>query len=357
MKYIKKYEIINEELNLNKWRNYIIGLSIGAGMLIYNGIKINAKLAKSDKLYHNMINVINDINSVPTDKQKVYLDSIKNSIIQTTLDSDKLTKKQKDTVIKELKDIKIVMSSYKEINSFRKDGDMTAMASYLRYTDVDGSRKKVILVAEDILKKNAISLSHEMFHLIDDILGKETYYSKVIEITKLLDKDIIMKTPLGLKKVKNKVEFFITQTLKNPKNVKIKKTKEEHKKSKPLTKEEYEKLRNQIVKTLTNEVYSNQEYMTSPAELYARYTGLKHFLLKNKIIKDINQPITKKMIVDLFSEDLLSLISDDEIDFYNLIFFLNIDPTTDGETEEETNTLKKMNTIASYSRYNDDNLS
>lgn len=351
MKHIKyRNELINEKIDFKKWRNYLIAIGIGASIGAYMHKDEYKDIMAKKRRYDNMINVINDINSTPTDSQRVYIDSIKSSIIKQTESNNKLTQAQKDKVISELKDIKIVMASQKDINSFKKSEDLTASASYLRYTDIDGTLRKVILVSEDRLRKNSIFLSHELFHLVDDILGNDTQeYSKLIEITKLLDKDIVTKTPEGLKKMDRKMRFFLKQTLSNPKNrVDNDKNNKEYKpkKDKPLTREQLIALKEKVIKSLKDEVYENKDYMTSPAEMYARYSGLKHWLLKNGIIKDINEPITKKIIIDLYSEDLIKLLLNDEIDFYNLIFFLNIDPTEEVQSQEETEVLRKMNTIA-----------
>ncbi len=88
------------------------------------------------------------------------------------------------------------------------------------------------------------------------------------------------------------------------------------------------------------------KYLTSPHEVYARFHGLKRFLLKNGYIHSMNDKITQQHIIDLTAYPrFLKNMAD--FDFFELIFYLNIDFT--GKTESD---MTKANSIvANYNDY------
>lgn len=360
MEHIKTIdELITEKFEFKKWKYYIIGISIYAAIASYP--KFREVLGLKNKIdATTMYKIIDDIESVPTPNQKVLIDKIKNSMIEEASANNKLNVSQRIKVIEAIQSIKVVMTSNKNVNLI-SDSEVGAVACYMNYMDItDRTRKRVILISEDRLKSNTLSLTHEMYHLIDDVLGNDiANYSEIAEIVGLLDKDIVMKNPVGIKKIEAKLDFFIEKSLERPRK---KETKSDISKSKkpPLTEEEANKMKKTIINSLKEFIYSNKDYMTLPSEIYVRFHGLKRWLVKEKFIKDVNDPITKKIIVDIFSNsDILANLQNDEIDYFELLFMLNLDITNDVQSEEDIKTLKKANSIVSnFSDYKkDDNIS
>lgn len=361
MKYLyTREELITEKIEFKKWRNYVLGIGVAFAILTY---KLDQAKGEADKKqteldirYNNLMNIINDINNTPTESEKIYLDQVKSEIIEEIKSSNKINRIDKEKVLKEIQNIRIIITSHKNINSVTDRG---SNACYLRYVDTDETEKKIILVSRDRLNTNSVFVSHEIYHLVDNILGdKKSYYSEISQIVDILDKDIITKTPAGIKKVEDKINFFIKNTKKNtkksdtiPNTIKTSKAKSK------ITEEEILKLRTEIVTSLKNLIYASKDYMIEPSEVYVRYHGMKRWLLKNGYIKSVNDTITKKIIIDLFSTDLLENLGNDEIDYFELLFFLNIDPTNEAESQDESETLKKMNSIATnYSDYVKNNI-
>lgn len=339
-------ELILEKIDFKKWKYYVMGISLYAAIASYPNFRkaIGMKSRIDDITMHNMIN---DIESEATSKQKILIDDIKKSIIEEVISNNKLDNNEKEKVVNAIEKIKIVMTSNKNINLISsKEG---SVAFYMNYIDIDKIQKKIIMVSED---SSTLSITHEIYHLIDDILGNNTSnYSEITEIINILDKDIVMKNSVGIKKLETKIDFFIEESLKQIKKDSINQNKH-------LSDEEIKirvgKLKKIIIEDIKGIIYSDKEYITSPSEIYVRFRGLKRWLLKEKFINNINEDITKKTIIDIFrNTKLFNNLEKGEIDHFELLFMLNLDITNEVESDEDIKTLKRANSIVTrYSDYN-----
>lgn len=355
MKYLKTINELNTEMITEKsnWQNYVI--AFGLTFILGNAIS-NKFFPSTDKVVQSLIV---DINSIPTETQKIYINNSREMIIKDIMINTRISEEDKVKVIREIRNIQIIATSEDNINKISKG----TIACYLTYLDGDNNYQKAIFISNTRMREKNNSLSHEIFHLVDDILGSgNKFYSELTNIAEILDKDIITKTPLGIKKLEAKIKYFMENTKPRDRDgLKERATKEE---PREVSQEEYDQIvelfeanKKRFILQIRDHIYADTEYMIKPSEIFVRYNGMKKFLLREGFIKDINDPVTKDIIKELFKSPLLDDLNNYEIDHFELLFFLNIDPSTDGETEEESKALNKLNSIVTnYKDYKNNNI-
>lgn len=345
-------EIINEKNAFTNWKNYVIALGLTV-FIIGNGI--SNKIEEKKERLENIYLLVNDINYKPSNEQQKYLDRIRMEIINDIKINNRISESDKESVIAEINNIKIIIVSKDNLD---KISDKDIAACYIAYSDANLVKQKVIFIDKTQIIDSSITLKHELYHLVDNILGKGNgYYSQITDIVSILDKDIITKTPLGIKKLEDKLNFFITRDRRTKAEIdSVRKASVNRIEKTTQSPERLAILKKVLINDFKALIYSNTEYIIDPSEVYVRYNGLRQWLLKANYIKDINEPITKKIIIDIFSSnDIIEDIMSDRMDHFELLFFLNINPRIETQTEEETNTLKKINSIVTnYSDYNKD---
>jgi hypothetical protein len=98
-------------------------------------------------------------------------------------------------------------------------------------------------------------------------------------------------------------------------------------------------------------MFDNKEdtkYLTSPAEVYVRFHGLKRWMIKNGYLKDMNDLITQEKIIQVLGDErIIREHGPYDLDFIEFLFYLDVD-----FTGKEPHDLKKVNSIvANYTDY------
>lgn len=335
MRYIKTKEeySINEEINI-PWKGVIYGLCIGAMIKYYFPDKRPLTRDEIDQ-------VINDIDNTPSTKENALIKNVKVSLINDIKLENDLSDDQKRKLINEINTIPFISIDKETIELIASEG---TLGCYFVHFNSKNQLVKAILVNNERLASDTAfseTILHELRHLIDDSLSSDSRnsYSELSNIVDILDKDIILRNSEGSRKVKEKVKVFVQKTTYNLLDDKSRITS-------PEVKDIMKDLEGDYFKT----IFLNKKtmtYLTSPDEIYARFHGLKKWMIKNGYLKDINDQITQDIIIKMLDDKKMS---DNNIifkDFFQLLFYLNIDFT--GKTKSD---LTKANSIvANYTDY------
>ena len=337
MKYIKSSEeySINEELELKiGWKQIIIGLCIFAAYKHYFPDRKKITLGEMNR-------IVADVDNKPTGKEKAAIDDIKNSLIVDIKQDNKISDDKKENLIRGISTIPFIMVDSDTIELIT--GNENTLGCYFGY--MDSFRNKmvtVILVDRERIKLGVHfneTILHELRHLVDYLLvnGKEEY-SELSNIVDMLDKDIVLRNKEGEKKLRNKINDYVDIMVKNtvdPEDLGSSRVKE-------------------LSDTLKDEYFDaifldkgKMDYLTSSSEIYARFHGLKRWMIKNGYLKDINSEITQDIIINMMQN---KQFFDPEIinrDFFQLLFYMDVDFT--GKTKSD---MTKANSIvANYTDY------
>lgn len=340
MKYIKNSEefSINEELEIG-WKEIIIALGIIYGLNYY---------FDTDKLSSEEIDkVIYDINNKPSLKDDTYIKIVKEELIRDIMSTNNMDKTTKDKVISAIRNIKFISVSPETMKMI---GGESSMACYFRRFSKVGNSVAVIIIDKNRLSHlgSKSTIIHELRHLVDDVMAGDSFdnedYSEFINIVDILDKDIILQTELGKKKLHDKidlyseilVEFAIKEKIGDIKKPEVKK----------LAIDAKQNFKDEFIEMLSDS--DDMEYLTSPGEIYVRFHGLKRWMIKNGYLEDINDLITQEKIIEVLRDrKLLDETLKHKLDFFELLFYLDVDVT--GKTKSD---LTKANSIvANYTDY------
>ncbi len=354
IKNIKDFEAINEEIGLKKiwkdWKGYLIALGVVAGISNYTNIKalLGGKLQNEE-----ISDIVNDIENVPTGRNKILIDSIKTSLIDYIKSNKEITPSRRDSVIQAVNNVKIAIVPDRFAKGISGGDIIGCHFNYVDYSIPFDSKQDIyhylregiilndkffndgiFVKSDDDVKKLAIS--HELWHLVDSNLGKVKgkefdRYSDMLDLAKVLDKDIVTMTPSGKNKFDKKVKEF----------VKIRKSIGEFK----------SRSTDKVADEVKNILLGDMKYISDPAEVYVRYHGLKMWLYRKGYINSIDDNINKEHIMKaLKDDDLINNFNNQHFDFFQLLFILNIDITDEKDTEGDIESLKNINSIVTNYR-------
>jgi len=339
MKYIKKindYDNINEELDIS-WRQLLVGIGIMCALRYYlKDHKITTK--ETDK-------IIYDISNKPTTKEGVLITKFKQDLIDDILSTDKLDTIKKDLVISKIKDIRFVCVDTETMEFI--GGEKGVMACYMRHFDERGNKVKAIIVDKQRLNSLGSEqvVNHELRHLVDDIMSdKDLPYSEFTNIVDILDKDIVLQNDKGKKKLQGKIDFYSKQLVEIAIKTKISDIKNPE--GKKIAIDAVDSFRDQFQSMFDDK--HTTDYLTSPAEVYVRFHGLKRWMIQNGYLMDMNDVITQEKIIQILSDTkIITTANKYNLDFVELLFYLDVD-----FTGKEPHDFKKVNSIvANYTDY------
>ncbi len=262
-------EVVNEKI---KWSNLLLALG-----LTYIGVANWREFKIAKEVY----DTVNSTSSTPNKEEKEYIEKIRSEVINKVRESNLFKKFDKQYIIDSLSTIQFKMVD--STISFSKD----ASATYVYISPLKKKYKYLLNAPESenfiIIKRSNMNdpnypsvIVHELYHYFDRLItNTDDRYSNIADISKYVDKDI--KNEKYAKKKIMALMLFVNKG-------------------------------GEDEKSLTNDIYndyiSSKEYYTSDNELFARYKTLKFNMLKDNIIKDINQtPTIEDLANYLFNID------------------------------------------------------
>jgi hypothetical protein len=344
MKYIKSKEdyLINEKIEIS-WKELIIGLGIIYGINHYFGEERLPRMSGKE-----IDKTISDINNAPSKEEDVFIKKIREDLISDIETTNNLDSIRKNKVISVIKSIKFVCVDTRTMQIIGQDKG--TMACYFRHFNEKMQQVSAIIVDRKRLSSLGASsiIIHELRHLVDDVLGGESFdsenYSEFINIVDILDKDIVLGNPVGKKRLRQKIDFYSRNLVELAIGGKIEDIKSE--KGKKEVKEVEDQFKNNFLVMFDDK--EDTKYLTSPAEVYVRFHGLKRWMIKNGYLKDMNDLITQEKIIQVLGDK--SIIREHgayDLDFIEFLFYLDVD-----FTGKEPHDLKKVNSIvANYTDY------
>jgi hypothetical protein len=255
---IKKYDnFINEELNIdseaiNKW----IWRGILPAVIVYRLVQYGYQKDQAEKKVKYAIEHFVDASQI----FRKEIEYARNVAI------NKAIKFNDPNIIECIKNIPIRIGEAQE----------NALAQFEEFNGV-----VCIVINKDLLTKlNNINelkntLTHELFHYVDFLTGN---WSKINANTINL---IIDKENLTKEKLFNKLVLILLK--KNPDEIRDQGT--------------YDALRE-----VSDRVYNEIDYYTSPKEMYARFQNLRQFMFKKGYLDSINSDITKESLIKLLED-------------------------------------------------------
>lgn len=339
MKYIKTindYDIVNEELDIS-WRQLLIGIGIMCTLRYYlKDHKITTK--ETDK-------IIYDISNKPTTKEGVLITKFKQNLIDDILSTNQLDSIKKDLIVSKIKEIRFVCVDTETMEFI--GGEKNVMACYMRHFDERGNKVKAIIVDKQRLNSLGSEqvVNHELRHLVDDIMrDKDLPYSEFTNIVDILDKDIVLQNDKGKKKLQGKIDFYSKQLVEIAIKTKISDIKNSE--DRKIAIDAVDSFRDQFQSMFDDK--HTTDYLTSPAEVYVRFHGLKRWMIQNGYLMDMNDVITQEKIIQILSDTkIITTANKYNLDFVELLFYLDVD-----FTGKEPHDFKKVNSIvANYTDY------
>lgn len=339
MKYIKTIndcDSVNEELNIS-WRQLLIGIGIMCTLRYYlKDHKITTK--ETDK-------IIYDISNKPTTKEGVLISKFKQNLIDDILSTNQLDTINKKLIVSKIKEIKFVCVDTETMEFI--GGEKGVMACYMRHFDERGNKVKAIIVDKQRLNSLGSEqvVNHELRHLVDDIMSdKDISYSEFTNIVDILDKDIVLQNDKGNKKLQGKIDFYSKQLVEIAIKTKISDIKNPE--GKKVALDAIDSFKDQFQSMFDDK--HTADYLTSPAEVYVRFHGLKRWMIQNGYLTDMNDVITQEKIIQILSDTrILTTANKYNLDFIELLFYLDVD-----FTGKELHDFKKVNSIvANYTDY------
>ena len=335
MRYIKTKEehLIKEELSINVgWKQVVIGLCIFVAYKNFFPEKKKITLGE-------MNTIVSSIDSKPNMDELTIINNIKNTLINDISKEKDISEDRKRVILNGINKIPFVMVDTETINLIT--GEETTLGCYFGYMGDNNKPVTIILINRERLKGVHFgeTLLHEMRHLVDDLLSDGIDdYSELSNIVELLDKDIVLRNKEGEKKIRNKVNDYV--------DIMVKNTVDPEDLNDPEVKELADKIKDDYFKIIYLNK-KNMDYLTSSSEIYARFHGLKRWMIKNGYLDDINSEITQEIIINMMRSKEMFDTDTARKDFFQLLFYMNIDFT--GKTKSD---LTKANSIvANYKDY------
>jgi hypothetical protein len=340
MKHIKtlnEYEMINEG-NIT-WKHLLIGLGV-----VYTLNTIKDEYSSKPMTNSDISLVINNIDSKPTAFESLYIEKVRKVLIDDINSTNKMSESSKIKSINEVNSIKFICVDKETIEKIANGENI--LGCYFRYID----NKKIIKVIfldrarfletnnsleDNSLDENGISrtILHELRHLVDDVTGSHNNsYSEMNNVVDILDQDIISNSEKGKIKLRENVKNYVIGSVKGQvdfNNKRISKLVEEY--------------IDDILSDIGDEKYVL--YITSPAEVYARFHGMKRWMIRHNYIENMNSEIKQEHLIRLIKDP--DFLNNTSLDFYNLIFYLKVDLS--GKTK--SNMDKENSIVANYTDY------
>ena len=275
--------------------------------------------------------IIYDLDNIPNKKENLIILKVKEDLVSDINLTKKIDSIRKIKIISIINNIKFISVDKEELETISNEKEI--MACYFRHYNKRSEEVRFIIIDKDKLNSLGVNsvIIHELRHLVDDVLYDDIdKYSEFINIENILDKDIVLRTPKGEKKLKEKIDIYtkllVRITINSTNDKKI------------LSKVENE-FKDELIKLFNDK--RNNDYITSPEEIYVRFHGLKKWMVKKGYLKDINDEITQDKIIKVLNDK--SIIEEHNkynLDFFELLFYLDFDFS--GKTKKD---MTKINSI------------
>lgn len=299
MKYIKKYQRLDEKIS---WNKFLLSLLIG--YIGYGNVSKYYNEYKHNKEVHYLYNVVNSNTNYPTGKEKEIIEVTREKVIDQIKQSKLFVKFGKSYIVDSIKTatIKIVdtnidiigedvAAAYIYLEPFTK-----GLQSFDKFKDIQSTKSNIILINRSSLEYNDLAsmLTHEIYHYVDRLYDS-TYMSKKLDLSKfkdnkLNDKEHLMKKLALLK-------FHI-----------------------PYNKIDNDELKDVLSKFV--DLYNKEdfEYLTKSEEIFARLNTLKGNMIESGIINSYNDKLTKLNVIE-FALKKKTLTMED----FDILLILDLD--------------------------------
>jgi len=288
---IKKYdELINEELS---WSNKIL-----YGLFVIS-MMINMYGRFSKKGMTSLLKDIKDPSCRPSGDYYKAIEEIRKESIQEIESSPNIEESKKKEIVDSLRKIPFFIVDTKDYKGYDNSNAVyvclkpvrtTTVAGFIRIDDRDSdSPTNFILVDRERFKEKQVvrTISHEIYHYIDRLLGKGyTDWSQINEITNIVNVDISDQD------LKKRIVYLSGGE-------------------------------NNLVDIIYDGIQENKEYLTRPSELFVRYHNLKKYLVEEGQMSSVHDKITENHLNYIISKGYVNLVKDD-YDFAFILPFLNV---------------------------------
>lgn len=272
------------------WQNLIIALGITAFSVVnyreYNTLK---------KIYK----AVNSEQSIPSKSDSLIIEKIRLEVIEKIRTSNIFNKFNKSFILDSISKV-----DFRVVESI--DFTRESNGCYINLKRMKDLRKNVLLdvpskdnfivIERRVLsKKNAYStISHEIYHYFDKLLGKDDYkYSHDIKLDTFIDKNLENKK-YCLKKISGLIGAPVE--------------------------EKDKKAHNLLLDELYKALKSEKNYYNNTSEIFVRYKTLKDDMIRLGIINNVNSKITATEILILL--DKYTFL--DRLDILPYLFYLDL---------------------------------
>lgn len=269
---------------------------------------------------------------LPTPEQAKLIKVVKNEMINDIIISAKLSENEKTKIINTITTIPIYVENMKNISKEFSNYE----GVYIHNHCIKGENSRYILLESDIFNRNyRYVILHELRHLVDNILinGDSTYntWSDKFLIKKVLDQKLLDDNYYSYYMLREKVRGVSKYS--SLANV--------YKDSLPELNDRYKQL---VEDEIMHILLRSKKYVTSNSELYVRIYIMKKWLIDNGAMKDINEPINEEHIKFILTKNPIDLGTKNDIQFFEIFFFFNIDMDFD-KKEYTINNINDLNNI------------
>jgi len=279
---------LNEKIN---WANLLIAFGISYAILTnYREYKTLKKIYTA----------VNSPESVPSGKDVILINKIKNEVLDNIEKSDLFNKFGKQFVLDSIRN-----TSFKIVDTIdflgSEEGYMT-LACFLDISkiknqiknhllDVPSGDNFIIIQRSTMRKPNAASsITHEIYHYLDKLIGGNKNYSEKSKLSRFIDTRVDNK-----ESAIRKLSIILFEEMPDAKKM-------------PMLEYTYK------------DVTIDREYFSSDVEIFARYKTLKHDMVKQGVLSDSNEKLT----INKISEFLSQCDPDEKLRNFRFIFYLDL---------------------------------
>lgn len=286
MKYIKKYQRLDEKIN---WNKFLLSLLIG--YIGYSNVSKYYKDYKYNKEIHYLYDVINSTSNYPTGEEKKIIEDTREKIIDQVKQSKLFNKFGKPSIIDSIKTATIKIA---DINIDLIGDEVAASYIYLepftkkiqaldKFKDIKSTKSNVILVNRKFLESNELAgmLTHEIYHYIDRLYDS-AYISKKLDLSRFKDDKLNDKE--YLKRKLAVLKFGL-----------------------PYDKIKDTELKNSFTDLVNLYNQEDFDYLTKSEEVFARLKSLKMSMVDAGILDNYNDKLTKSNIIEFALDSKLNL--------------------------------------------------
>ena len=286
MKYIQKYQRVNEKIS---WNKFLLSLLVGyigfsQGYKYYKDYKYNKEI-------HYLYNVINSNTNYPIGKEKEIIEDTREKVINQVKQSKLFAKFGKSYIIDSLKTatIKIadtnidiigedIAASYIYLEPFTK-----GIKTLSKFKDIQSNKSNIILINRNFLDNNDLAelLTHEIYHYVDRLYDS-TEISTKLDLSQF--KDSRLKDKEFLKRKIAILKFNL-----------------------PYDKLEDNETKELLSKYADGYTKKDLEYLIKPEEIFARLNALKSSMIKAGVINNFNDKLTKLNVIEFALENKLNM--------------------------------------------------